>query len=164
MWSPSKICPGPLVFLLYINDLTNSVPGRKINLFADDTNIFASVKTMNKLESKANSYILNLNNWLKANKLHLNIDKTCYSVFTPNKTSLPTVTIRFMIPCFKECKYLGVIIDDKLKWTSHIEFILQKLKRLLGTLYKMHYNLTDWCFKTFILHLYIDICYTVCVW
>ena len=77
--------------LLYINDLPISVPGGKIKLFANDTNLFASAKTMNKLESKANSFLLNLDSWLKANKLHLNIDKTCYSVFAPNKIPVPTV-------------------------------------------------------------------------
>ena len=42
---------------LYINDLPNSVPGGKIKLFADDTNLFVSVKTTNELESKVNSYL-----------------------------------------------------------------------------------------------------------
>ena len=81
--------------------------------------------------------------WLKANKLHLNIDKTCYSVFSPNKIPVPTVTIKIIdskIKRVKECKYLG---DDELKWTSHVEFVLQKLKRLLGILYKLRYKLPD---------------------
>jgi len=51
------------------------------------------------------------------------------------------------IKCVKECKYLGIIIDDELKWTSHIEFVLQKLKRLLGILYEMRYKLPDWCLQ-----------------
>ena len=141
---------GPLLFLLYINDLPNSIPGGKIKLFADDTNLFVSAKTTNELESKANLYLRNLDNWLKANKLHLNIDKTCYSAFSPNKIPVPTVTIKIndtIIKCVKECKYLGAIIDDELKWTSHIEFVLQKLKRLLGILYKMRYKLPDWCLQ-----------------
>jgi len=87
---------------------------------------------MNELEFKANYFLLSLDNWLKANKLHLNIEKTCYSVFSPNKIPVPTVTVKInnvKITCVKECKYLGVIIDDKLKWTPHIELVLQKLKR-----------------------------------
>jgi len=80
--------------------------------------------------------------------MHLNIDKTCYFVCF-SKVSVPTVTTTvndMIIICVKECKYLGIIIDDKLKWTSHIDSVLQKLNRLLGIFYKMHYKLPDWCF------------------
>jgi len=73
-----------------------------------------------------------------------------YSVFSPNKIPVPTVTIKIndtKIKCVKECKYIGVIIDDELKWTSHIEFVLQKLKRLLRILYKMRYKLPDLCLQ-----------------
>ena len=65
----------PLLFLLYVNDLPNSVPGENIQLFADDTNLFISASTIRELEQKANTYILNINKWLIANKLHLNIEK-----------------------------------------------------------------------------------------
>ena len=119
-----------------------------------------SAKTTNELESKVNSYLRNLDNWLKANKLHLNIDKTCYSAFSPNKIPVPTVTIKVNdteIKCVKQCNYLGVIIDDELKWTSHIEFFPQKLKGLLGILYKVRYKLPDWCLQNIILHLCIHI-------
>ena len=73
-----------------------------------------------------------------------------YSVFSPNKISVPTVTIKvndMKIKCVKECKYLRIIIDDNLKWTPHIDSVLQKLKRLLGIFYKMHYKLPDWCLR-----------------
>ena len=63
---------------------------------------------------------------------------------------MPTVTIKIndaKIKRVKDCKYLGVIIDDELKWTSHIEFVLQKLKRLLGIFYKLRYKLPDWCLQ-----------------
>jgi len=70
----------PLLFLLYINDLPT---GAKIILFADDTNLFVSTKTINELEYKASFYLKNLNNWLNANRLHLNIDMTCYSILSP---------------------------------------------------------------------------------
>jgi len=62
---------------------------------------------MNELESKANSYLLNLDNWLKANKLHLyciSIRLSCYSVFSPDKIPVPTVTIKISdtkIKCVK---------------------------------------------------------------
>jgi len=72
-----------------------------------------SAKTINELESEASFYLLNLHNRLEAKKLHLNIDKTCYFVFSPYKIPVPTVTVKIndiKIKCVKDCKYLGVII------------------------------------------------------
>ena len=81
------------------------------------------------------------------------------------------VTIRQIndtkIKCVKECKYLGVVIDDELKWTSHIEFVLQKLKSLLDTLYKMHYKLPNWCLQNIyfaFVHPYNIIVWSRSVW
>jgi len=91
--------------------------GAKIILFADDTNLFLSTKTINELEYKASFYLKNLNNWLNANRLHLNMDMTCYSILSPNRSLASTVTITFNnieIECVNNCKYLGVNIDNRL--------------------------------------------------
>ena len=72
------------------------------------------------------------------------------AINSPNKIFVPTVTIKvndIKIKCVKECKYLGIIIDDELKWTPHIDSVLQKLKRLLGIFYKMCHKLPDWCLR-----------------
>jgi len=47
----------------------------------------------------------------------------------------------------ENCKYLGVIIDDQLKWSTHIESVEQKLQRLIGILYKIRYKLPNWCLR-----------------
>jgi len=143
---------GPLLFLLYINDISTSVPGQKLKLFADDTNIFITGRTLKELEDKANSHILNLNMWLIANKLHLNMDKTCYSIFSPSKSPPKPFVISLkindiVIKHVSACKYLGVLIDDELKWTSHVETVVQKLQRVMGICYKISYKLPDWCLR-----------------
>ena len=112
--------------------------------------MFISASTIRELEQKANTHILNINKWLIASKLHLNIEKTCYSVFSPNKSSIPTISLEInksVITRAKNCKYLGVIVDDQLKWSIHIELIEQKLQRLVGILYKIRYKLPDWCLR-----------------
>jgi len=137
----------PLLFLLYINDLPNSVSGERVKLFADDTNLFISSSTISELEQKANHQILNINKWLIANRLHLNTQKTCYSVFSPNKSVLSTISVKInnsVINRVNNCKYLGIIIDDQLKWSTHIKIGEQKLKHLVGILYKIRYKLSDW--------------------
>ena len=79
------------------------------------------------------------------------ISKTCYSVFSPNKIPVPTVTIKIndiKITCVKECKYLGVIIDDELKWDSSYWVYNSEIKKVTGyILYKMRYKLPDWCLQ-----------------
>ena len=112
---------------------------KKIKLFADDTNLFISASTVSELELKANFHIQNINQWLIANKLHLNIEKTCYSIFSANKSFLSTLSLKInnsVINRVNNCKYLGVIIDDQLKWSIHIESVEQKLNRVIGILYK----------------------------
>ena len=67
---------GPLLFLLYINDLPHCLSKTKPRLFADDTNLTASANSMTDLEAAVNSDLENLRKWLIANKLSLNVAKT----------------------------------------------------------------------------------------
>jgi len=81
MWGSPGSVLGPFLFLLYINDIYNSVPGETIKLFADDTNLLIAAKSVSELEVEANLHLSNINKWLGANRLHLNIYKTCCSLF-----------------------------------------------------------------------------------
>jgi len=72
---------GPILFLIYVNDINFSVPDAKIKLFADDTNMFKTGKEVNELFLKCNIHLDKLNEWLLANKLTLNANKTCYNFF-----------------------------------------------------------------------------------
>ena len=67
---------GPLMFLIYINDIANAVPNEKVRLFADDTNLFLACNTALSVADAANITMFKLNNWFIANKLSLNTDKT----------------------------------------------------------------------------------------
>ena len=72
---------GPLLFLIYINDLKNSGEYDNLNLFADDTSLFVFNKNINKLYDKANTAVDRINLWFQANKLNLNLTKCNYTVF-----------------------------------------------------------------------------------
>ena len=71
---------GPLLFLLYINDLPHCLSKTKPRLFADDTNLTASANSMTDLEAAVNSDLENLRKWLIANKLSLNVAKTEFTL------------------------------------------------------------------------------------
>jgi len=74
---------GPLLFLIYVNDIQFAVTNAKIKLFADDTNLFLHGHSLNELEYTANNTLKQLNHCMIANKLSINIEKTCYSIFGP---------------------------------------------------------------------------------
>ena len=73
---------GPLLFLIYVNDISNVLGDDILKLFADDTNLFIRGKSIAELETKANMYLDKMHLWFLANKLSLNIDKTCYTIFS----------------------------------------------------------------------------------
>ena len=73
---------GPLLFLIYINDLSNNCKFARPFLFADDTNLFHHSKDPQNLQEELNYDLENISEWLKANRLSLNIKKTHYMVFT----------------------------------------------------------------------------------
>ena len=76
---------GPLhvLFLLYINDFSNSAKDNEFHLFADDSNLFSSGKKLQTLELNLSRDLINVNQWLCANKLSLNIDKSNLVIFRP---------------------------------------------------------------------------------
>ena len=132
---------GPLLFLIYINDLPNISKVLDFYLFADDTNIYFEDISLEKLEYKINKELRNLYLWLSVNRLALNIDKTNFVIFHPfNKPLKLNVTIKInnIAICEKKSiKYLGVLIDSTLSWKEHISYISNKLARTIGIMYKI---------------------------
>ena len=147
---------GPLLFLLYINDIVMSSKIFKFILFADDTSLFYSHKNKHDAESILNTELSNISQWLAANKLSLNVGKSKLLVFSNQKSnskvskrpeSEKTGTDHFELlingETLKEvnfAKYLGVLIDNKLKWTNQIDAINLKVSKGNGLLAKIrHY-------------------------
>ena len=111
----------------------------KVRLFADDTNLFFSGKSIPTLERNANESLLNLYKWFSSNKLTLNADKTCFTVFSNSKEKL-TVKLSLKgtpIESVTVSKYLGMHLDDKLNWKTHINNIKTKLNQLTGAFYNL---------------------------
>ena len=161
---------GPLLFLIYINDMHRAVNFSTVYHFADDTNLVYHHKNPKLLRKHMNKDLSSLFTWLCANRLSLNVSKTEFIIFRPPKTKLPDrVTLSLNgVKIFEspKIKYLGVILDNKLSWKFHIFELRKKLNRAIGMLYKLR---RIKCNKRILLSLYFSIfqshlTYGICVW
>ena len=138
---PQWSCLGPLLFLIYINDLPNTSKILTFFLFADDTNMYFEHKSLSKLEHIINKELRKINDWLIINRLSLNIQKTNFVVFHPyNKPLKNKITLIFGRNAIKESlsiKYLGLLIDSTLSWKSHCDKLSNRISRATGILYKI---------------------------
>ena len=115
---------GPLLFLLYINDFSNCSKLFDFHIFAGDTNLFYSNRSLTELEAVVNNNLKFVSNWLMANKLSLNVDKTNFIIFHPPQ-KLTSHVVKLLIANReikqeKFIKYLGLFIDSHLSWKFHI--------------------------------------------
>ena len=123
---------GPLLFLIYINDFYRCSQFFNFHIFADNTNLFASHTSLQTLEKSINENLTFVSNWLTANKLSLNIDKTNFIIFHPPQKAT-NYNVRLVIngqsiEKAKCIKYLGILIDSHLSWKQHILHISRKVK------------------------------------
>ena len=128
---PQGTILGPILFLLYVNDLSNVVSNAQINIYADDVVIYSSNKCINQLQQSMQTTMTAVHKWYQYNKLSLSLDKCTTMVINNNLKNRVT---DFKIYLGSEVlnhvysmKYLGVVIDDKLKWTEHILNITKKI-------------------------------------
>ena len=135
---------GPLLFLIYINDLLNCSDTGKFILFADDTNVFVTAESFESAVSKANELLTSISSYMYANKLHINMKKSCYMHFRPKNSRLePTPQPSLKIPVkindyeiieVEETKFLGVTIDNNLSWLPHLTSLAKKIRCCTGQL------------------------------
>ena len=135
---------GPLLFLIYINDLHRAIFSSETFHFADDTHLLHFNSDLLSLCNRVNRDLRSLQSWLKANKISLNAGKTEFLIFRHNRKILP------FNPYLKiggkklfqssNIKYLGVLIDPHLNWKAHISLLSNKLARTNGIISKLrHY-------------------------
>ena len=148
---------GPILFLIYINDITNST---SLNLlsFADDTTVYQSGPHIDTLIDSVNQELIHLYDWLCANKLSLNIKKTNFCIFSPpnskyqvnNCIKINSEIINHVGKDDKEesVKFLGIHIDKHLTWKKHINIISSKLSRAIFAINIMKHFLPCSALKT----------------
>ena len=129
---------GPVLFLLFINDICNVSNLLKFVLFADDTNIFCSNENVEVLQDTLYREFAKLFVWFSINKLSLNLGKTNYMLFRsrPPDLELHLKINNAKIPKVTATKFLGIIIDDRLNWKPHIQSVKSQLSCILSIMYK----------------------------
>ena len=142
---------GPLLFLIYVNDIQESSDKLKFFLFADDTNAVYADKNLKSLESTVNQELCKLFDWLTANKLTLNIKKTNFVIFRPAQRKLtyqPKIMIfdndqnkNVALECKEFVRFLGIIIDNNVFWKHHIDHVAIKMSRTVGLICKLRHFL-----------------------
>ncbi len=149
---------GPLLFLFYINDLTNSSPDIRFILFADDTTCLCSPE---KLQNTCDV----VSKWFACNRLCLNLSKTKHMLFTLRNVVPPVVTLMGRnVECVNNYKFLGCFLDSKLSWQTHIDNTCRKISQGIALL--RHCNLYPVWVKRLLYSAYVysHICYCLVIW
>ena len=133
---------GPLLFLIYVNDLSCVSEILNPITFADDTNLFLTGNNLNEMYELFNSELEKVYQWFLLNKLTINLDKTNYMVFRPHNLNIDTSSLNITlndhkIPNVKFTKFLGVTIDEHLSWKYHVNDIACKISRVIGVLNRL---------------------------
>ena len=132
---------GPLLSMIYMNDLFNVSNFLFTILYADNTCVVLGGKSLENLITLMNQELHLLYIWLQSNKLTLNLQKTYYMIFHRARFKLQSTTIDLQMgDCnlnkANNLKYLGVIIDDTISWVHHITYIKNKISKGIGIMSK----------------------------
>jgi hypothetical protein len=128
---PQGTILGPILFLLYVNDLSNVVRNASINIYADDVAIYSSHSDLNILQNSMQNILNDVFDWYKDNKLILSIDK-CSTMIIDNKRQNSRNDLGLslndrVISQVQSMKYLGLSVDTLFTWKDHISNVIQKV-------------------------------------
>jgi len=169
---------GPLLFLLYINDITNCSPSTEFVLFADDTNMFITGETKQLAYKTANEVMKSLNNYMLSNQLHINVSKCNMMYFKPNihsrnvcaRTDGYDATCKLFlngreIKKVPTAKFLGITVDEDLTWKPHLQELKKKLASAQGILHRIKDYVPESAHKTLYHSLFeSQLTYGITVW
>ena len=132
---------GPLLFLIYMNDIFKASSMFNFILYADDSTLQSTLEAFcHHTHLDINTELEKISNWLLANKLSLNVSKSKYMVFATEKKKVKAMHIKINNVELEEVKtfnFLGLTIDSCLTWLPHINQVRSKVGRIIGILNKL---------------------------
>lgn len=149
---PQGTVLGPTLFVIYINDIVKYVKNCKIQLFADDTILYVSGTKIEEIVDAINEDLKIIYQWLTSNNLKVNITKTKFMLIRNRYQSIELNKKVMLndkeIEEVNEIKYLGVIIDNQLKYSNHASYITKKIAKKINLLGRIGQDLTVWAKRT----------------
>jgi hypothetical protein len=131
-------------------------------MFADDTNLFLTGKSINEVENEMNSELAKVNIWFQANLLSLNIKKTSYMIFGNSENKTANIYIdNILLNRQYDTKFLGVILSANLKWNKHIDVVVNKASKNIGIIAKVRHLLPQKLTRNLyftLVHPYVNYC------
>ena len=175
---------GPLLFLLYVNDIVNCYGGSDCQfvLYADDTNIFITGASKEKTFIKANKVLKIVSNYMRSNLLHINMSKCCFIHFQPKSTYDETCarTRPYLLNNDESksifingqeikkvscAKFLGIIVDENLNWDAHRNHLVRKLRSTTGAISRIRKSIPSEHYKDIYSSLFEShLSYGITVW
>ena len=133
---------GPLLFSIYVNDIINSSDKLQYLLYADDTTLYFNREhfTPHNANLEINNELNKVMNWLKLNKLSLNVQKTKYMTFHKSQKNVTPLNLSIddiPIDSVDEFNYLGIILHERLTWKNHINMVTNKIAKVSGILNRL---------------------------
>ena len=144
---------GPLLYLIFCNDLYKCIEKCKVIMFADDTTLYKTHRSLNYLIQCINHDFKILADWFYANKLSLNVAKTNYIVFRPKSMTLNLEDLKLnfgneTINRVDYTKFLGIFVDSHLNWNRHVEHVCSQLSKSLYILQVSKNQMPSWALRT----------------
>ena len=143
---------GPILFLIYINDIKEFSEHLQFCLFADDTSTRFCHENPEMIEKIYNNEVIKVSNWLTANKLSLNVSKSYFVLFNSTRKKLMTnVKLKINDENIEEkpyTKYLGVLIEKNLTWFHHIHHVNLKLSKGIGIFCKLRHLVSSYMLRS----------------
>ena len=156
---------GPLLFLIYINDIAKCSSTGRIRIFADDTSAFIEGQNIEDVISKSEKLMNSLNIWFKSNKLTLSESKSCFLLFRSQQSKVNEIpnTLKFgekSISRENSVKYLGITLEEHLNWNEHVQNVCSSLRKC----FSVFYGIRDFINKEQIRTLYYSLVYSKIVY
>ena len=166
---PEGSCLGPLLFLIYINDISNIIGDDMLNMFADDTAVITRGRDIHKVFLDANNKLRSLDKYFKANGIRINEEKTKYMLLcSKNKSRENSYHLYHNNNVIQEdecMKILGIHLDNKLTFNKHSEILISKLRKYILIFFRIRNSLSQASMlKIYYAHVYSILTYCILIY